>query len=54
MFLVESGGQKFVDDNYKSLARELDAKSPQTSYDVQELSKGGDRKLERRCAFKSN
>lgn len=37
--LVESGGQKFVDDNYDSLATEMDAKSPHTSYDVQEWAR---------------
>ncbi|MDD5347772.1 MAG: hypothetical protein PHT59_04075 [Candidatus Omnitrophica bacterium] len=38
-FLKESGGEKFVDDNFDELAVKVEALKPATSYDVQEDSK---------------
>lgn len=35
-FLKESGGEKFVDDNYEELCTAIEAMNPKTSYDVQE------------------
>lgn len=37
--LNDSGGKKFVDDNYPELKTKVESKSPSTSYDIQETSK---------------
>ena len=37
--LEDSGGRKFVDDNLKELKKAVEGKSPQTSYDVQEMAR---------------
>lgn len=37
--LIDSGGKKFVDDNFEELKNNVEESNPQTSYDVQELSK---------------
>ena len=36
--LAESGGKKFVDDNYAELKKNVEDINPQTSYDIQEIS----------------
>ena len=38
-FLEDSGGKKFIDDNYPELKGKVDEKTPQTSYDIQEVSR---------------
>lgn len=35
-FLKNSGGEKFIDDNFEELLAAVDAMDPQTAYDVQE------------------
>lgn len=37
--LSESGGQKFIDDNFEELNKEVENLKPKTAYDVQEFSK---------------
>lgn len=36
--LTDSGGRKFVDDNYSELKKLVEDSKPQTSYDIQETS----------------
>jgi hypothetical protein len=38
-FLKNSGGEKFVDDNFTELLNKVEAREPKTSFDVQEISK---------------
>ena len=38
-FLKNSGGEKFVEDNFTELLKKVEAKEPKTAYDVQETSK---------------
>lgn len=37
--LVDSGGKKFVDENFEELKNKVETPNPQTSYDVQETAK---------------
>ena len=37
--LNESGGKKFIEDNYEELKNNVDEKKPETSYDIQEISR---------------
>lgn len=37
--LADSGGQKFIDDNYVDFKSQIESKKPETSYDVQEMAK---------------
>lgn len=37
--LAESGGKKFIDDNYPELKKKVEDKNPKTYYDFQEYSK---------------
>ena len=38
-FLNNSGGEKFVNDNFEELFRKVEERTPQTAYDVQEYAK---------------
>ncbi len=38
-FLNDSGGKKFVDDNFQELLKSVEEENPKTAYDIQEKSK---------------